>query len=115
MRTPAVIKELRKFSQDDMGGSPANIANATGCTACVALLTNDTIYCANSGDSRCVLARKGVAVEMSEDHKPDNPGEKARIKAAGGFVEDCRVKGILSLSRALGDLEYKMNSQLPDE
>mmetsp|Transcript_8897 Transcript_8897/g.6244 ORF Transcript_8897/g.6244 Transcript_8897/m.6244 type:complete len:91 (-) Transcript_8897:451-723(-) len=88
---------------------------ATGCTACVAIITDDTIICANSGDSRCVLARDGVAIEMSEDHKPDNVGEKARIQAAGGFVDDGRVKGILSLSRALGDLEYKMNSKLPDE
>eukprot|EP00352_Strombidinopsis_acuminata_P008525 CAMPEP_0176374290 /NCGR_PEP_ID=MMETSP0126-20121128/26650_1 /TAXON_ID=141414 ORGANISM="Strombidinopsis acuminatum, Strain SPMC142" /NCGR_SAMPLE_ID=MMETSP0126 /ASSEMBLY_ACC=CAM_ASM_000229 /LENGTH=83 /DNA_ID=CAMNT_0017734799 /DNA_START=319 /DNA_END=570 /DNA_ORIENTATION=- len=79
LRTPAVIKELRTYSQDDMGGGASNIAMATGCTACVALFTNDTIYCANSGDSRCVLARKGVAIEMSEDHKPDNAGERARI------------------------------------
>lgn len=79
MRTPAVIKELRNYSNDEMSGQSTNIAMATGCTACVALITNDTIYCANSGDSRCVLARDSVAVDMSEDHKPDNTGEKARI------------------------------------
>ncbi len=50
---------------------------------------------------------------MSEDHKPDNMGELARIEAAGGFVEDGRVRGILSLSRALGDLEYKLNRKIP--
>lgn len=115
MRTPAIIKELRTYSQDDMGGGSTNIAMATGCTACVALITNDTIYCANSGDSRCVLSRKGSAVELSEDHKPDNAGERARIQNAGGFVEEGRVKGVLSLSRALGDLEYKMSSHLPEE
>ncbi len=115
MRTPAVIKELRTYSQDDMGGSSTNIAMATGCTACVAMITKDEIICANSGDSRCVLARKGVAIEMSEDHKPDNAGERSRIQSAGGFVEEGRVKGVLSLSRALGDLEYKMSSHLPEE
>lgn len=26
-----------------------------GCTACVALITKDSIICANSGDSRCVV------------------------------------------------------------
>ena len=86
-----------------------------GCTACVVLITKDSIYCANSGDSRCVLARGTKAVEMSEDHKPDNDGELKRIEAAGGFVEDGRVRGILSLSRALGDLEYKLNKKVSVE
>jgi hypothetical protein len=35
---------------------------------------------------RCVLSRGGVAVAMSEDHKPDNPEETARVKKAGGDV-----------------------------
>jgi len=43
-----------------------------GCTACVALITKDSIICANSGDSRCVMMRGAKCIEMSEDHKPDN-------------------------------------------
>lgn len=63
-----------------------------GCTSCVCLLTNDTIYCANSGDSRAILVNKaGKVTELSYDHKPDNDGEMKRIKAAGGFVDDGRV------------------------
>ena len=49
---------------------------------------------------------------MSQDHKPDNAEEMRRIEAAGGFVEEGRVRGILSLSRALGDLEYKLNKKI---
>ena len=52
---------------------------------------------------------------MSEDHKPDNEGERKRIEAAGGFVEDGRVRGTLSLSRALGDMEYKLNRKVGEE
>lgn len=88
-----------------------DVAMGTGCTACSALITPTQIYCANSGDSRAVLGKKVgdkvVAVEMSEDHKPDLHTEKVRIEKAGGFVEDNRVKGVLNLSRSLGDLEYK--------
>ena len=90
-------------------------SQSAGCTACVALFTKDSIICANSGDSRCVLARGIQALEMSEDHKPDNTEELRRIEAAGGFVEEGRVRGILSLSRALGDLEYKLNRKVPVE
>lgn len=85
---------------------------SAGCTACVALFTKDSVICANSGDSRCVLARGTDALEMSQDHKPDNTEELRRIEAAGGFVEEGRVRGILSLSRALGDLEYKLNKKI---
>ena len=90
-------------------------SQSAGCTACVALFTKDSIICANSGDSRCVLARGTQALEMSQDHKPDNTEELRRIEAAGGFVEEGRVRGILSLSRALGDLEYKLNRKVPVE
>jgi protein phosphatase 1G len=70
----------------------------------------------NAGDSRAVLAKKVgdkvVAIDMSVDHKPDNFEERARIEKAGGFVEDNRVKGILNLSRSLGDLEYKSDPNI---
>lgn len=63
-----------------------------GCTSCVCLITPDTIYCSNSGDSRAILVNKaGKVTELSHDHKPDDPGEMKRIKADGGFVEDGRV------------------------
>lgn len=121
LRTPAVIKKLKEFSSKDVNDAfsqmrpKENIAMSTGCTSVVCLITKDTIYCANAGDSRAVLSRSKKAIELSEDHKPDNPGEEERIKKAGGFVEEGRVKGILSLSRALGDLEYKTNKKLVEE
>lgn len=42
-------------------------------------------------------------------------GEKARIVAAGGFVDYGRVNGNLALSRALGDFEFKRKADLSPE
>ena len=50
-----------------------------GTTACVTFVTSSEIYCANSGDSRAVLASGGKAFPLSEDHKPNNAKEKLRI------------------------------------
>ena len=44
-----------------------------GATSCVVLITESKIICANSGDSRAVLFKKGSeAIGLSEDHKPEN-------------------------------------------
>lgn len=88
----------------------------SGCTACVALLRGDKLVVANAGDSRCVLCRAGLAIELSFDHKPEDDIEKTRIEQAGGKVTmDGRVNGGLNLSRALGDHFYKRSEDLPPE
>jgi len=98
---------------------------AQGCTAVAVLLLRSEaggkprIFCANAGDSRAVLSRAGRAVELSEDHKPENPEETARIVKAGGYVQQmpggARVQGDLNLSRSLGDLRYKKPDDAPPE
>lgn len=87
----------------------------SGCTATVAICTKDKIFVGNAGDSRTVLGVKGRAKPLSFDHKPQNEGEKARICAAGGFVDFGRVNGNLALSRAIGDFEFKKSADLPPE
>ena len=110
MATPAGQRKLQEYqstSDGDYGGK-----SFAGCTATVILVTRTEIICANAGDSRTVLSSGGRAKDMSEDHKPENPGELSRIQRSGGFVEDGRVNGMLALSRALGDFEYKNNSSI---
>ncbi|RMZ90562.1 hypothetical protein DV736_g2216, partial [Chaetothyriales sp. CBS 134916] len=87
----------------------------SGCTASVGILTKKHIWVANAGDSRTVLGVKGRAKALSYDHKPQNEGEKARISAAGGFVDFGRVNGNLALSRAIGDFEFKKSADLSPE
>ncbi|KUL90585.1 hypothetical protein ZTR_00375 [Talaromyces verruculosus] len=106
----------------------------SGCTASVGVISRDKIWVvsdylsqdngvskgliiaqANAGDSRTVLGVKGRAKPLSFDHKPQNEGEKARISAAGGFVDFGRVNGNLALSRAIGDFEFKKSAELSPE
>lgn len=86
--------------------------DSKGCTANVIFMKGNEIYCANAGDSRCVIASEGKAEQLSEDHKPDNDIEKARILNAGSEIVEGRVDGNLNLSRSLGDLKHKQKPGL---
>lgn len=46
-------------------------------------------------------------MDMSVDHKPSNGDESRRIEAAGGWVHNGRLHGVLAVSRAFGDIEHK--------
>lgn len=89
----------------------------TGTTACVVALNrpNKRIVCANAGDTRAVLCRGSRAVELSHDHRPSVPTENARIVASGSAVFDDRVDGMLAVSRAFGDFEFKQAAKLPPQ
>jgi protein phosphatase 2C family protein 2/3 len=101
--------DIAILNDDELSKDPS------GCAATSTLITSDKIYCANAGDSRCVLSINGVVKPLSFDHKPTNEGEKNRIVNAGGFVDMGRVNGNLALSRGIGDFEFKDSKTLPAE
>ena len=76
-----------------------------GSTAAVVVIIQNTIYCANVGDSRIVLVEDGKATRMSYDHKASDPTEKDLVAQRGGIVLNGRVNGVLMVSRAIGDAE----------
>jgi serine/threonine protein phosphatase PrpC len=96
-----------------------------GSTAVVAYIHHSpksnvsTIVTANIGDSRAVLSRGRKALDLTQDHKPNDPREVKRVKKLGGKVQwhgyvDAkgnpipgtgvyRINGNLAVARAIGD------------
>jgi len=95
-------KQMDLFKQlfDYKSQEDCDVGMMTGCTANVCAIDQSTkkLFFANSGDSRAVLCKNGIAYPMSVDHKPDLDGEKTRIYKADGWVSEGRVKGILILN-----------------
>lgn len=78
-----------------------------GNTATVVYISHKILYCANVGDSSCVLVSKDSAKKVSYDDKATDPAEIKRIEATGGKVFDERLEGQLAISRAIGDFDLK--------
>ncbi len=90
----------------------------SGTTGITTLIRGPKLYVANVGDSRAVLGRQFhdgsiAAVDLSRDHKPDDPEEMARIVANGGRVFEWGVPRVwlrdvdmpgLAMARSFGDL-----------
>lgn len=120
-----VIKTDKMLFASPLGPTARNC----GSTSTVVYLRADQCWCACSGDSRAVkgMNRGGsvVAADLSNDHKPDLPEEKARILAAGGTVTPAGPDGRpsrmyadghvgLAMSRSLGDGLCKDYGCIPD-
>jgi len=110
---PTIAKAIQKafLSIDDQ--LKENKIDKAGSTAVVAFLTKKPkdgirmLYVADIGDTRAVLARGNVAVRLSFDHKATDPSEAERIKADSGWIVQSKVAGILSVTRAFGNMELK--------
>lgn len=114
--TPSLVQafhETDKKLLDWLSKEKAGTTEAlSGSTATVLLTRKDRLVVANVGDSRAVLCRGGRAVDLSTEHRVYGKGEMvdselARIIGTGGWVHDGRVLGVLAVSRAFGDVEFK--------
>jgi serine/threonine protein phosphatase PrpC len=84
----------------------------SGATAAICVILKEDagarkLYAANVGDTRAVLSEGGKAVRMTFDHKASEHNEIKRIEAAGGFVRNKRVLGVLTVTRSFGDHAMK--------
>lgn len=107
-----VDNELKVISESQNSGTTATVVyfNKEGINN---KGNKGVIYCANVGDTRCVLITTTEWKRMSYDHKPTDETESKRIKNLGGAVFNGRVFGQLSISRALGDHSMKKNGVIP--
>ncbi|GAV59685.1 PP2C domain-containing protein [Cephalotus follicularis] len=97
----AFVKADYAFADD------SSLDISSGTTAITALVFGRTLIIANAGDCRAVLGRRGRAIEMSKDHKPNCTSERLRIEKLGGVIYDGYLNGQLSVARALGDWHMK--------
>jgi serine/threonine protein phosphatase PrpC len=83
---------LRKFQKS---GSCAAV--------CVLDRTNSKLVCGNVGD--CIVVHGDTV--LTKSHRADDEEERARVLAAGGWIADGRVFGVLQPTRTLGDHDLK--------
>lgn len=107
---PSMVKKaVRNAFQkaDNTLADTKSLDSSSGTTALIALILGRTMLIANAGDSRAVLGKRGRAIELSKDHKPNATSEKLRIEKLGGVIFDGYLNGQLSVARALGDWHIK--------
>ncbi|XP_055822262.1 protein phosphatase 2C 51-like [Solanum dulcamara] len=91
-------------------GGFEDVGKTVGFAAVVVIVGKEEIVITNCGDCRAILCSHGVAIPLSNDHKPDRPDEKKRVEAADGKVlklNGSRVQGVLATSRSIGDHSLK--------
>ncbi|VFQ58265.1 unnamed protein product [Cuscuta campestris] len=108
--TKCAISETYQQTDKDFLNSEKDTLRDDGSTASTAVLVGNHLYVANVGDSRTIISRKGKAIALSDDHKPNRSDERKRIENAGGIIMwagTWRVGGVLAMSRAFGNRMLK--------
>lgn len=103
------LKEAYRTLDYDICSKQDDGHRGSGSTAVTCIITPTHVYTANVGDSRAILCQfnKKQAYELSTDHKPTLESEKRRVEYNGGFIQNDRVSGVLAMTRALGDVNFK--------
>ena len=88
------------------------VASEMGTTANIMLIKNGIIYIANVGDSLSVMYKHKKAYNLNREHQTIIESEKERVIKSGAKIIGYRINGMLNLTRAIGDLKFKTNSNL---
>lgn len=83
------------------------VGDDSGTTAIFMIYHDRKLVVAGVGDSYAILSTAGVAELLSVEHKPTDPKENRRIESVNGKVVAGRIFGVLGVSRAFGDRDFK--------
>jgi serine/threonine protein phosphatase PrpC len=100
--------EIKLTSESEYMGSTAVMVLVCKEKDYISPLTSrKVLYCANVGDSRCVLVSNFGVKRLSYDHKASDVQEINRVNGSGGVIFNGRVFGQLIITRAFGDHSLK--------
>jgi hypothetical protein len=86
--TEDAIMDVCKEVDVDFLNLCVRLRKGSGTTALGAILQGSRLTVFNIGDSMAVLCSSGMAVEMSNSHKPGRPDEAERINNANGWITE---------------------------
>lgn len=109
-----VMLDAFKSCEDEWNIIAERDSEFSGSCAIAALISGLDVVIGHAGDCRAVARMGKKTFQLTKDHRPSDPAEKARIYAAGGFIKNGRVMGALAPSRGFGDLDVKRKAPSPD-
>lgn len=104
----SAIESREHRMQTGRSPSVANLLSAedlnAGCVAAVLYLNGTELHVANVGDIEVYMIQtNGQHKRLSSKHLPADPGERERIRAAGGYVSrQGKLNDTIEVSRAFG-------------
>lgn len=98
-------RELRQYHRGSAGSKELNQDDIqSGGVATVLYINNMELYAANVGDAQAILVKSDASFRsLTQIHDPAEASERARIRAAGGFVSrNGKLNDVLTVSRCFG-------------
>lgn len=114
LNAQTILLDTFKACEDEWNQFADPINEFSGSCAIASMICGLDVVIAHAGDCRAVARMGKKTFQLTKDHRPSDPMEKARIYAAGGFIKNGRVMGALAPSRGFGDLDVKRKAPSPD-
>ncbi|EKE40497.1 protein phosphatase, putative [Entamoeba nuttalli P19] len=109
----ADICKTENYDNQMLVNGSCEVAKDIGSTALTLVINENEVVIANVGDCRCLLLKNDNEIlQLTTDQKPNVKSEVDRIVSCGGVIRNGRVNGNLSLTRAIGDLQFKKGNDV---